>query len=160
MLAPIIHMPGTVLPPMAPRGPCDQTFTMPSAFGRASRAAVSRASETGIGTAVPTRAIFATRSGKRAAASRLMSEPMLWPTSVAACTPAASSRATIQSACASTLGSSGPSERPWPGRSTASTEQPWWANQRLCRPHTLWSFSAPWMKTTVGRAGLKGLPPV
>jgi hypothetical protein len=43
----------------------------------------------------------------REAASRPMSEPMLWPTSVAACTPAASSRATIQSACASTEASSG-----------------------------------------------------
>ncbi len=28
------------------------------------------------------------------------------------------------------------------------------------QPQTLWSFSAPWMKTTVGSSGLKGLPPV
>jgi hypothetical protein len=42
----------------------------------------------------------------------------------------------------------------------ASTFQPWWAKWRLCRIHTLWSLSTPWMNTTVGCAGSKGLPPV
>jgi hypothetical protein len=42
----------------------------------------------------------------------------------------------------------------------ASTFQPWWAKWRLCRIQTLWSLSTPWMNTTVGCAGSKGLPPV
>jgi hypothetical protein len=63
-------------------------------------------------------------------------------------------------AASSTLAGGGPPLLQWPGRSTASTFQPWLANQRLCRIHTLWSLSTPWMKTTVGLAASKGLPPV
>jgi hypothetical protein len=112
---------------------------------------------------VPTITSRPISAGCRAAASRPISEPMLWPTSVtwpSRCTPAAASKASSQSAVASTLGSTGPALCPWPGRSSASTPYPWWAHQRDSRVHTLWSCSAPWMKTTQGRAGSKGLPPV
>ena len=54
----------------------------------------------------------------------------------------------------------GPSLRPWPGRSSASTAWPWWANQRASSVQTLWSCSAPWTNTTQGSAGSKALPPV
>ena len=85
---------------------------------------------------------------------------MLWPASAACFTPAASSSASVQSAIASMLASAGPALRMWPGRSTASTPKPWFANQRASSVHTVWSFSAPWMNTMQGRAGSKGLPPV
>jgi hypothetical protein len=74
---PSSHMPGTVLPPTVPRGECDQVLIMPIALGSLSRAAPSSASETGIGTAVPTSAMRAMRAGWRAAHSRAVSEPML-----------------------------------------------------------------------------------
>ena len=85
---------------------------------------------------------------------------MLWPTSVACGTPAAVISASVQSASASTLASGAPALRPWPGWSTASTPRPWCAHQRASSVQPLWSCSAPWMNTTQGRAGSKGLPPV
>ena len=87
-----------------------------------------KASPTGMGTEAPRRASFATRSGWRSAVSSATSEPMLWPTTCARSTHAASMKAATQSAhrldgraqrC--------PGLRPWPGRSTASTEKPWCA---------------------------------
>jgi len=45
--------------------------------------------------------------------------------------------AAVQAAMAATLGSGGPCERPCPGRSKASTFQPWNASQRLCSAHTV-----------------------
>jgi hypothetical protein len=127
-------------------------------------AASSSVLETGIGTAVPTRTIRAIRAGWRDAHSSAVSEPMLWPTNVtlfpAAPAPHRSSSSSIQSARSWIVGSGSPSLRPCPGRSTARTPKPWCANQRLCRPQTLWSFCAPWMKTTVGRVASNALPPV
>ena len=71
---------------------------------------------------MPTITKRCTKSGARAAASSAISEPMLWPTSVAWLrTPAAANRASNQSADASTESGIGPGLRPWPGRSTAST---------------------------------------
>ena len=52
---------------------------------------------------------------------------MLWPTRLASPTSAASIRAASQSAIAGIVGRGGPSERPWPGRSTASTLPPFQA---------------------------------
>ena len=40
-----------------------------------------------------------------------------------------------------------------PAGRRASTFQPWCANQRVCRIQTLWSFSTPWMNTTVAGRG-------
>ncbi|MCY1302086.1 hypothetical protein D3C81_1314300 [compost metagenome] len=86
---------------------------------------------------------------------------MLCPnTKAGALAPAAATSAITQSAMASTVASGVPWLRLWPGRSTASTEKPWLANQRVCSAHTLWSFCAPWTNTAQGRAGSKGLPPV
>jgi hypothetical protein len=64
------------------------------------------------------------RSGWRAAHSSATSDPMEWPTSAAFAMPAASSTRTIQSAMAAMLGSGGPCDLPWAGRSTASTLRP------------------------------------
>ena len=138
----------------------ENTFTMVSAFmGSLSDASIS-AGDTFMGKAVPTSTRWLTRGPSRAAASSAISEPQLWPTSAACATPSASSTAATVSAACSTLAGASPPLRPWPGRSSASTFQPWWASQRVCRIHTLWSFSTPWMNTAVGCAGLKGLPPV
>jgi len=57
----------------------------------------------------------------RSAACSAISEPMLWPTSTALATPAASSSLCSQAAMSSMLVSGTPPLRPWPGRSTAST---------------------------------------
>ena len=52
---------------------------------------------------------------------------MLWPTTCAFATHAASTNAATQSASASMEVRTAPGLRPWPGRSTASTPKPWWA---------------------------------
>ena len=52
---------------------------------------------------------------------------MLWPTRLASPTSAESMSATSQSAIAGIEGRGGPSERPWPGRSIASTLPPFQA---------------------------------
>jgi hypothetical protein len=113
---------------MLPRGECDQVLIMEIALGSFSFAAPSSASETGIGTAVPTSAMRAMRTGWRDAHSSAVSEPMLWPTSetlfAVSPAPTFSSSSSIQSASASIDGSGAPVLRPWPGRSTASTPKP------------------------------------
>ena len=68
-----------------------------------------------------------TRSGAMYAVSSAINEPMLWPISMALAAPAASSTANIQRASSATLSFAVPRLRPWPGKSTASTFQPWWA---------------------------------
>ena len=60
-----------------------------------------------------------------AAQSSATSVPIEWPTRLTRSIFAAPSSFTSQSAIAGTAVSGGPSERPWPGRSTASTFQPW-----------------------------------
>ena len=72
--------------------------------------------------AVPIRLSPDTFAGCRAAVSSAISEPMEWPTSFALGALAASSSAAIQSAMSDMVGSGLPPERPWPGRSGASTE--------------------------------------
>jgi hypothetical protein len=65
-----------------------------------------------------------------------MSEPMEWPTSRAVAKPAASMSAAVQSASAAMDASGAPAERPCPGRSGASTPQPWFANARASSAQT------------------------
>ena len=84
----------------------------------------SRASWTGIGTAVPTIANERTRAGCLAAVARATSEPMLWPTSPARATPATRNTSAIQSAIPSMEDRHGPADRPCPGRSTDKTLNP------------------------------------
>jgi hypothetical protein len=74
--------------------------------------------------AVPIRLNAETLSGCRAAVSSEISDPMEWPIRCAFVTPAASSSAAVQSAISAMLPSEGPGERPWPGKSGASTENP------------------------------------
>ena len=100
---------------------CENALTIAMARAGSSRAVASKASLTFIGYAVPTITRPLARSGARDAASSAISEPMLWPTRCALATPAASSKASSQSADASMLASGGPAERPCPGWSTAST---------------------------------------
>ena len=127
MPAPYTQVPG----PSAEGGAAsvlrENTFTSLSAFsGSLSELSIS-AGDTFMGEAVPTSTRCVTRSCKRAAASSAISEPQLWPTSAARCTPAASSRAAMKSAACSTVSGASPSLRQWPGRSMASTLKPWWA---------------------------------
>jgi len=105
----------------------ENTLTMRSAFSGSSSEAWMSAGDTFIGYAVPTSTRWLMRSGNRAAASMAISEPQLWPTSAACCTPAASSSAPTKSAAASTEAGASPPLRQWPGRSTASTLKPWFA---------------------------------
>ena len=56
--------------------------------------------------------------------SSATSAPIEWPTSAALFRPAASISAAVQSAMAAMLSSAGPSDQPWPGKSTASTLRP------------------------------------
>ena len=62
---------------------CENTLTMWIAFSGALTEFSSSAGDTGMGKAVPTNARWLTRAGARAAASRAISEPKLWPTSAA-----------------------------------------------------------------------------
>ena len=71
--------------------------------------------------ATPSRATRLTRAPWRAAASSATSAPMEWPTRAACSIASASSRVISQSAMAGTESSAGPSDLPWPGRSSAST---------------------------------------
>ena len=79
---------------------------------------------TGISDATPQRPSARTLSAWRAAVSSATSAPIEWPTSAACFTPAAAISAAVQSAIAAMLASAGPSDRPWPGKSTASTLRP------------------------------------
>ena len=127
MLAPNTQVPGPSAEGGAHRVLRENTLTMVSAFiGSFSEASIS-AGDTRIGNAVPTSTRCVTRSFRRAAASSAISEPQLWPTSAAFCTPAASSSAPMKSAAASTDAGASPPLRQWPGRSTASTLKPWFA---------------------------------
>jgi hypothetical protein len=94
------------------------------ASGSLASAALSRSGPTVIAAAVPIRLSAATLSGWRAAVSSAISEPMEWPTSFALGAPAASISAAVQSAISAIVGNGLPGERPWPGRSGASTEKP------------------------------------
>ena len=87
-------------------------LTMSCASGSSSRVASRSASDTFIGKADPTSAMPATRSGAAPAASRAISDPMLWPIKVAREAPAASSTASTHCAIASMLASAGPALRP------------------------------------------------
>ena len=100
---------------------------MSKALWSPASAADSSASVTGMGTAVPSRARALTRAGCRAAASSTTREPMEWPTSWAVSISSASSARITQSAMSAMASKGGPAERPWPGRSRASTLRPWWA---------------------------------
>ena len=92
------------------------------ASGLLASAALSRSGPTVIVAAVPIRLRPETLSGCRAEVSSAISEPIEWPTSLAFGAPAASSSAAVQSAMSAMVGSGVPDERPWPGRSGASTE--------------------------------------
>ena len=105
----------------------ENTLTMRIAFSGSVCEASMSAGDTFIGKAVPTSTRWLMRSLSRAAASMAMSEPQLWPTSAARCTPAASSSAPMKSAPCSTVAGASPPLRQWPGRSMASTFQPWLA---------------------------------
>jgi hypothetical protein len=94
-------------------------------------------------------------------ASSAISEPKLWPTS-AACLHAGRveqrehevRRLPRRWRAARRRCGSGRAGRP-PARSSRG-----WRSSGVCRIHTLWSFSTPWMNTTVGLAASKALPPV
>ena len=106
---------------------CENVLTMAMAFSGAWTEASSSAGETFMGYAVPTSARWLTCAGARAAASSAISEPKLCPTSAACSAPTAASSASTKSAASSTVSGGLPPLRPWPGRSMASTFQPWWA---------------------------------
>ena len=61
------------------------------------------------------------------AVSKAINEPILCPVKTACCTCAASNNASNHVDIASTVFSGSPLLRPWPGRSTAKTENPWYA---------------------------------
>ena len=65
-----------------------------------------------------------------------MSDPIEWPIRSAFPPPRRLTSASVQAANASIERSGGPSERPCPGRSSASDVWPWWANQRACSAQT------------------------
>ena len=94
-------------------------------------AAESSPSLTGMGTAVDRSTAASTRSEKRAHSSSATSDPMLWPTTDAVSTPAASMTFDTHSAMSPIDARGGPSDRPCPGRSTASTSCPWCAKYRV-----------------------------
>ena len=78
-----------------------------------------------------------TLSGWRAAVSRAMSEPMEWRDEPRrGQTGSVDERAAVQSASAAMDASGAPAERPCPGRSGASTPQPWFANARASSAQT------------------------
>jgi hypothetical protein len=105
----------------------ENTLIIVSAFiGSFSEASI-KAGDTFIGKAMPTSTRWLMRSLSLDAASSAISEPQLWPISAAFCTPAASSSAPMKSAACSTVAGASPPLRQCPGRSTASTFQPWWA---------------------------------
>ena len=103
----------------------DREGSVPGAL--ALRLAAIKAGDTFIGKAVPTSARWLTRSGAWAAVSSAISEPKLWPTKAAFCMPTTSSIATTAALASSTLAGGSPPLLPCPGRSIASTFQPWWA---------------------------------
>ena len=76
---------------------------------------------------------------------------MLCPTTAALSRPAVSMPRTTQAAMSAMEVRAGPSLRPWPGRSGASTFSLLRAKWRAGITQTLWSMPAPWMNTTAGR---------
>ena len=87
--------------------------------------------------AVAIKPMAPTFCGWRAAVSSATSDPMEWPMIRALRAPAASISAAVQSAMAPMEASGSPPERPWPGRSGASTLEPRCANQRASSAHTV-----------------------
>src|SRR5436190_376556 len=142
------------MPPMCRALPMPQKVISSCTFSVLALADSSISGCTGISDATPHRPRARTLSPWRAAQSSATSAPIEWPTRAACLTPASSISRAVQSAIAATLANGAPSDQPWPGKSTASTRRPRWANQRVCRRQTVRSKPAAWRKTTAGPAGL------
>ena len=112
------------MPPMCSALPTPQKVISSWTFSVLALADSSISGCTGISDATPQRPSARTLSPWRAAQSSATSAPMEWPTSAACFTPVSAIKAAVQSAIAAMVASAGPSERPWPGRSTASTLRP------------------------------------
>ena len=105
-------MPGTGLCMSCAWRECPHTASMSSATGERSSAAARKASPTGMGEAVPTKASFASRSPCFNAVSSAMRDPMLCPTSETFARLAASRKAATHCDHSSIVERTAPGLRP------------------------------------------------
>jgi hypothetical protein len=156
-------MPGTVLPPMVPRGECDQVLIMRSPWARCpSRAQqcvgdrhrhggadqgdardAGRVARRAFQRGERTHAVADQRDAFRRIASADFLQQQFDPVGQVL------DRGQRRAGAAAVA-----------GQVDGQHAEAVMGEPAALQPQTLWSFCAPWMKTTQGRAASKGLPPV